>query len=197
MEVSLKRLARRRWEGVAALTATLLATVGVAGVNGTEGDAAAASGPVAFHEVMNGSRGFNLPGERMRAAGRVLRSASQAARVLRAWGLDARATKSVDFKRESLIVVLAEYQPTGGYRARVSRVVVRGRQAVVTAGVRYEGGELVTQSIERPWVVVSLKRSALAGVRSEVRIRRQARLRALASPGNPDTQVTSEGAHAR
>ena len=81
----------------------------------------------------------------------------------------------MDFERESLIAVLAEYQPTGGYRARVSRVVVEGRQAVVTASVRYEGGELATQSIERPWVVVSLKRAALAGVRSEVRIRRPAR----------------------
>jgi uncharacterized protein involved in type VI secretion and phage assembly len=175
VEISLKRLAKRRWAGVAALIATLLATVGVAGVNATEGDAAAASGPLAFDEVMQGSRGSNLPGERMRARGRVLRNASQAGRVLRAWGLDARATKSVNFNRESLIVVLTEYQPSGGYRARISRVVVRGRQAVVTAGVRYEGGELVTQSIERPWVVVSLKRAALAGVRSEVRIRRTVR----------------------
>ena len=174
MEISLKRLAKRRWAGVAALIVTLLATVGVAGVSGTDGDAAAASGPLAFREVMQGSRGSNLPGERMRAGGRVVRDASQAGRVLRAWGLDARATKSVDFNRESLIVVLTEYQPTGGYRARISRVDVRGRRAVVTTGVRYEGGELVSQSIERPWVVVSLKRTALAGVRSEVRIRRPA-----------------------
>jgi PrcB C-terminal len=157
------------------LAVTLLAIVAAAGVCSTERYAAAASGRLAFHELMQGSRGSNLPGERMRADGRVLRSASQAARVLRAWGLHSRMPKSVDFERESLIVVLAEYQPTGGYRARVSRVVVEGRRAVVTASVRYEGGELATQSIERPWVVVSLKRAALAGVRSEVRIRRPTR----------------------
>jgi PrcB C-terminal len=175
VEVSLRRRAKRGSGGVAALTVTLLAIVGAAGVAGIQRDASAASGRLAFRELMRGSRGSNLPGERMRAVGRVLRNASQAARVLRAWGLDSRMPKSVDFDRDSLVVVLDEYQPTGGYRARVSRVVVEGRQAVVTASVRYEGGELATQSIERPWVVVSLKRAALAGVRSEVRIRRPAR----------------------
>jgi len=164
----LNRLAKQRWRGVAALTVALVA---IMGAGRTEGDASAASGRVAFQEVMQGSRGSNLAGERMRAGARVLRTRSQAARVLRAWGLDTGATKSVNFDRESLIVVLAEYQPTGGYRARISRVVVQGREAVVTGRVRYEGGEFATQSIERPWVVVALKRAALAGVRSEARIR--------------------------
>jgi hypothetical protein len=169
VEISLSRLARRGLRCVAALTATLAAIVGV--TTGTSGDASATSGRMAFHEVMEGSRAANLPGERMRAGARVLRNASQAAGVLRAWGLDSESTKSVDFDRESVIVVLAEYQPTGGYRARVSRVVVRDREAVVTGSVRYEGGELATQSIERPWVVIALKRTALAGVRRAVRIR--------------------------
>jgi hypothetical protein len=151
------------------LTVALIAMVGVAG--SAQGDASQASGRASFREVMQGSRANNLPGESMRAGGRVLRNASQADRVLRAWDLDTAAAKSVDFQREALIVVLAEYQPTGGYRARVSDVVVRGGHAVVTAGVRYEGGDLATQSIERPWVVIAVKRSALAGVRSEVRVR--------------------------
>jgi hypothetical protein len=147
----------------------LIAMVGVAG--SAQGDASAASGRVSFREVTQGSRANNLPGESMRAGGRVLRSASQADRLLHAWDLDTLAAKSVDFRRDALIVVLAEYRPTGGYRARVSDVVVRDRQAVVTAGVRYEGGDLATQSIERPWVVIALKRAALGGVRSEVRVR--------------------------
>lgn len=169
METSLKRLATQGWRGVSALTVALVAIVGAAG--SAEGDTSAATGRASFHEVTQGSRANNLPGESMRAGGRVLRDASQANRVLRAWDLDTAAAKSVDFRREALIVVLAEYQPTGGYRARVSGVAVHGRQAVVTTSVRYEGGDVATQSIERPWVVVALKRAALAGVRSEVRIR--------------------------
>lgn len=172
MEISLRPIATHGWAAVAALTVALVAMVGVAA--GAEGNGSAASGPAGgrppFHEVMHGSRANNLPGEDMRAAGRVVRSAAQAQRVLRAWDLDLAAAKSVDFQREALIVVLAAYQPTGGYRARVSGVAVRGRQAVVTAGVRFEGGDIATQSIERPWVVIALKRAALAGVHSAVRL---------------------------
>jgi hypothetical protein len=162
-------LARRGLACVVALSSALAVTVGVA--NSTAGDASAASGQVAFREVAEGSRASNLRGEHMHVGGRVLRNASQAAGVLRAWGLDRAATASVDFDRESAIVVLAQYQPTGGYRARVSRVVVRDGEAVVTASVRYGGGELATQSIERPWVVIALKRTALAGISRAVRIR--------------------------
>ena len=172
MEISLKRIAKHGWGGVAALTVALITLSALAGVAGSaESDASAATGRAAFREVMQGSRASNLPGENMRAAGRVLRSAAQAHRLLRAWDLDLAAVRSVDFQRETLIVVLAEYQPSGGYRARVSGVAVRGGQAVVTASVRYEGGDIATQSIERPWVVIAVKRAALAGVRSEVRLR--------------------------
>jgi uncharacterized protein involved in type VI secretion and phage assembly len=171
VENSLRRIATHGWGRVAALSVALITLSALAGMAGSaQGDASAASGRAAFHEVTHGSRANNLPGEDMRAAGRVLRSAAQAHRVLRAWDLDLGAAKSVDFRREALIVVLAEYQPTGGYRARVSGVTVRGRQAVVTAGVRFEGGDVATQSIERPWVVIALKRAALAGVRSAVRL---------------------------
>jgi hypothetical protein len=159
---------RRRWLQVAALSAALAAAA--AGVASTEDDASAASGAVAFREVAQASRGFDVPGESMLARGRVARSASQAATVLRAWGLDSAAAKSVDFARESVIVVLAPYQSSGGYRARVTRVVVRGRQAVLTGSVRYEGSQLATQSIERPWVVIALKRASLKRVRANVRL---------------------------
>jgi hypothetical protein len=169
MEISLKRIATHGWGGVAALTVALVALAGNA-----EGGASAAGGRAGaglpFREVMQGARANNLPEENMRAAGRVLRNAAQARRVLRAWDLDLAAAKSVDFQRETLIVVLAEYQPTGGYRARVSGVAVRGGRAVVTASVRYEGGDIATQSVERPWVVIAVKRAALAGGRSEVRL---------------------------
>lgn len=171
MEISLKRIATHGWAGVAAVAVALLALVAPAGMAGSEeGDASAAGGRAAFREVLHGSRANNLAGEDMRAAGRVLRSAAQARRVLRAWDLDLGAAKSVDFQRESLIVVLAAYQPTGSYRARVSGVAVRGGRAVVTAGVRYEGGDIATQSVERPWVVIAVKRAVLAGVRSDVRL---------------------------
>jgi hypothetical protein len=144
----------------------LLAMIVVAGR-----DASAASGSVAFSELVQGSRGFNLPSERDAASGRVLRSAAQAARQLRAWGIDPAVTRDVDFSRDSAIVFLAAYQPTGGYRARVSKVAALGGRAVVTVAVRYEGGEVVAASIERPWVIVKLKRAALAGVRSAATVR--------------------------
>jgi len=153
---------------LAASFVSLLVAAGLAG--STPLAASAASGRVAFTQLMDGSRGANLPGEGMSAGVRLVRTAGQAARVLRAWGLDTAATKSVDFTRQNVFVVLAEYQPTGGYRARVSNVVVSGREAMVTASVRYEGGELATQSIERPWVAIAVRKSAVAKVR-DVRIR--------------------------
>lgn len=162
-------IAKLRYAGVAALIVTLLALAGLVGP--AQGAASAAGGGVMFHELTEGSRGAILPGERQSADGRVLRNASEAARVLRGWGLDSSATKAVDFSHESLIVVLATWQPSGGYRARVSRVVVQGRQAVVTAGVRREGGDFASSSLERPWVVVAVKRAAVAGVGSAVRLR--------------------------
>jgi hypothetical protein len=144
----------------------LLAVTGPA-----SGVAEAGDGGVMFHELTKGSRGAIVPGESKDADGRVLRTAAEAARVLRSWGLDSSATKSVDFDRDSLIVVLTGWQSSGGYRARVARVVVQGRQAVVTAGVRREGGDMASSSLERPWVVVTVKRSALAEVGSRVRLR--------------------------
>lgn len=154
---------------VAALIVALLAMVGPASI--ARGDASAAGGGMLFHELTKGSRGAIMPGEPKGADGRVMRSASDATRVLGGWGLDAGATRSVDFRRDSLIVVLTPWQPSGGYRARVSRVVVQGRQAVVTAGVRREGDEFTSSSLMRPWVVVAVKRAAVAGVGNQVRIR--------------------------
>ena len=141
-------------------------------LTGTAGAATAGRGPVAFRELAFGSRGFNLPGEKKRDVGRVLRSAPQAAAVLRSWGLGTAPVRAVDFAHESLVVMLASYQPSGGYRVRVSRLVVRGREAVLTAGVRYEGGEYATSSLERPWVVVAVRRARVSAARGAVRIRR-------------------------
>lgn len=162
-------MARRRWGEVVALSAALAAAT--AGVASTQRDAGAATGQVTFREVSQASRGYEMPGESMLARGRVARSAAQAATVLRGWGLDTAATKSVNFARESVIVVLATYQPTGGYRARVSRVVVHGSDAVLTGTVSYEGGSVVAPSVTRPWVVVAVKRASLRLVRGNVKIR--------------------------
>lgn len=158
---------------VSARSAALaLALAGLAAMTaGTRADAASGTVHVAFREVFAGTRGFNLPGERQGSHGRVLRTRTQAVRLLRSWGADFRAAKRVDFSRESLIVMLAAYQPTGGYRARVSQVGVQRREATLTASVRYEGGDFATQSLERPWVVVAVRRRALANVRDQVRIR--------------------------
>jgi hypothetical protein len=169
LEVNAKRLVRHGCRAAVALAVAALAIVSPSGA--AVGEAAAASGTLVFHEVAQGSRDFNLPSERMDASARVVRSAAHAARLLHAWGIDAGATARVDFARESAIVVLAPYQPTGGYRARVSRVVALGRTAVVTGQVRYEGGEVAAASIVRPWIVVAVRRAALAGVRSDVRLR--------------------------
>ena len=149
----------------------LLLTIAIA-IAGGAGAASAAGARVAHHEITAGSRGANLPGERLQDVGRVLRSRAGATRVLGKWGLDRAAVKGVDFKRRSLIVVLANYRPSAGYRASVASVVVRGGEAVVTADVRFEAaGKLVAQDLERPWVVVSVKRADVARVRPEVRVR--------------------------
>ena len=134
------------------------------------GDATAASGTIAFSEVGQGTRDFDVPVESMGSRGRVLRSAAQAARQLRAWGIDREAIDGIDFSRQSAIVFLAAHQPTGGYRASIEKVVTLGDRAVVTAQIRYEGGEVAAACATRPWVVVAVKRAALARVR-HVRIR--------------------------
>ena len=164
-----RRYVRQGCVSAAVLAVALLAIAAVADRFGSS--ASAASGSVAFSEVLQGSRGFNLPNEREAASARVLRSASQAKRQLRAWGIDTAAVANVNFARDSAIVVLAAYQPTGGYRTRITKIRALGRQAIVTASIRYEGGEVVASSIERPWVVVVVKRSALAGVRADARLR--------------------------
>ena len=159
------RLLKHRGAAVLAIAIVLLAAAGAAGSSSGHG------GSVAFRETAEGTRAFNLPGERKSTFGRVLRSPAESLRVLRQLGIERGATKSVNFRRESAIVVLSAYVPTGGYRARVLRVDVHGREAVVNAKVRYEGGDFATQALERPWVVVAVKRSALAGVRGDVRVR--------------------------
>jgi hypothetical protein len=156
-----------RRAAIATLAVTLLALAAAVG------GASAATGRVAYHELTSGSRGSNLPGERLQDVARVLRSRGEATRVLHAWGLDAAAVRDVDFSRQSLVAVLASYQPSAGYRARVADVTVRGREAIVTTGVRYEGGDIAASDLERPWVVVAVKRSELAGVRSAARVRRR------------------------
>jgi hypothetical protein len=160
------RVLRTRAGLASALALVLLLGAGAAA-------SAAGGGLVAFHELSFGSRGFNMPGEQKQDVGRVLRSAPQAAAVLRSWGLDTSSLKSVDFSRQSLVVMLASYQPSGGYRARVMRLVVHGREAVLTASVRREGGEWTTSDLERPWVVVTARRSALAAARGAVRVVRR------------------------
>jgi uncharacterized Zn-binding protein involved in type VI secretion len=162
------RLVKSRGAGLATLGATVAMLAAAATAQNA---ASAASGVVPFHELTAGSRGFEMPGESTRAGGQVVRSAAQAAALLRAWGLDVTAAKSVNFARENAIVAMAAYQPTGGYRLRVSRVQVRGREAVVTGRVRYEGGQLMTQSTERPWVVIAVKRTSVARVRKNVQVK--------------------------
>jgi hypothetical protein len=150
---------------------SVMLVVATAAVASSQRVAAAATGQVSFREVSQSSRGYEMPGESMLARGRVARSAAQAATLLRGWGVDTAATKSVNFARDSVIVVLAPYQPSGGYRARVSRVVVRGSDAELTGTVRYEGGSVAAPSITRPWVVVAVKRASLRRVRGNVKIR--------------------------
>jgi hypothetical protein len=164
-----RRLARHGCRSATVAVVALVALVAGGGAI-AGGEATATSGNVAFSEVVHGTRDFDLPSESMSASGRVLHSASQAAKQLDVWGIDTEAVDSIDFSRQSAIVFLASYQPTGAYRARISKVVALGQRATVTVRVRYEGGETAAASATRPWVVVALKRSALARVR-DVRIR--------------------------
>ena len=135
--------------------------------------AAAAGRSITFRELDAGSRAAITPGEPEHDAAAVLRSAAGARKRLRAWGLDTAAVGRVDFRRKSLVVVLADYQPSGGYRARVSRIVVDGARATVSAKVRREGGDFTTADLERPWVVVAVGRRAVANVRGAVRVVRR------------------------
>ncbi|HUR84775.1 MAG TPA: hypothetical protein VMY78_05475 [Solirubrobacteraceae bacterium] len=156
---------------VLALALGLGLTSAAAGGAGPSASSGSGGGTLAFRETGEGTRAFNLPGEPRATVGRVLRSGLEAYRVLRELGVDRGTTKSVNWRRESAIVVLSAWVPTGGYRARVRRVDVHGREAVVNARVRYEGGDVATQSLERPWVVIAVKRSSLAGVRNEVKVK--------------------------
>jgi hypothetical protein len=153
-----------RWPALAAVCITLPALAA---------SASATSGRVAHREVASGARAAIMPGEPKGDAARVLRSKAAAARVLRAWGVPPGKATAIDFRRKSLIVVLAEYQPHAGFRAHVSHVSVKGRQATVTAGVRDESGELSSSVLERPWVVVAVNRASVADVRGEARVRRR------------------------
>jgi hypothetical protein len=154
----------------ARLLALTIALIAAAAVTST---ASAGSGQVTFRELTSGSRAANLPGERKQDVGQVLRSASEATSQLREWGLDTAAVRSVDFSRKSVVAVLADYASSGGYRTRVSRVIVRDGRAVVTADVRYEGGDFAVSDLERPWVLVAVDRRAVARVRDDVLVRRR------------------------
>jgi hypothetical protein len=147
---------------LAVLVALVLA-VGAAGV-------AAASTSVTFRELDADSRAAITPGEPTSDAALVLRTAAGARKRLRAWGLGTAAVRHVDFRHKSLVVLLAAYQPSGGYRARVSRIAVAGARATVTATVRHEGGDFSTADLERPWVIVAVGRHAVANARGAVRV---------------------------
>jgi hypothetical protein len=77
----------------------------------------------------------------------------------------------LDFSRRAVIVVLTDQQPSTGYRARVATVAVQGATAEVTATVRRPSGINDGQAESRPWVVVSVARSAVAGAQSFARVR--------------------------
>src|SRR5436305_11301935 len=95
---------RRTVELVVAVALAVLAFGAVGG--------AAAAAPVMFRELDAGSRAANIAGEPKSDAGVVLRSAAAARSRMRAWGLDSTAVRRVDFKRKSLVAVLADYQPS-------------------------------------------------------------------------------------
>jgi len=147
---------------LAVLAALVLALLGAAGV-------AAAGTSVAFRELDAGSRAAIIPGEPASDVAVVLRSAAGARKRLRAWGLDTTGVDRVDFRRRSVVVLLADYRPSGGYRARVSRIVAEGARATVTATVRHEG-DFSTSDLERPWAIVAVGRPAVAKVRGSVRV---------------------------
>jgi hypothetical protein len=157
------------WKGAGASLLALLVIAGA--VLATAGAASASGGRIAFREVAFASRGFNIMGEDKASCGRVLRTAAEATRLLRSWGLPTTVVKSTDFSRTSLVAVIAPYEPSSGYRARVARVDVYGHGAVITGAVGYEGGEMSSSSLERPWVVLAVSRSALAGVRRDAHVR--------------------------
>ena len=140
---------------------TLLATATAAAVVASGAGSVAAPGGVAFREIDHGTRPGS--GERELLRGRVLRSESGAARVLRGWKLDGAvaAAKTVDFERRSVIVALDATRPSTGFRLRVERVDVRNRRAIVTATVRRSGG-IDGQALSRPYALVSVARGSLA-----------------------------------
>jgi hypothetical protein len=164
---------RSRRRTALAVGVGIVATCAAAGIAsagaGSNEPAAHRAGGLAFHEVDHGRKPGS--GSADRARGRVLRSAAAAAQVLRDWGLDSaiRAVGTVDFERESLIVVLGASQPSTSYRLRVSRVLVRDRHAVVSATVRRPAG-IDGQAITQPYALVALARGSLAHVDGRVTV---------------------------
>lgn len=131
---------------------------------------AQAAGAVAFREIDHGTRPGSGTSETRR--GRVLRTETGAERVLRGWGLQraVEAIEPVDFARRSLLVVLDSSRPSTGYRLRVVRIDVRNRRAVVTATVRRAEG-IDGQAISRPYALLSVARTSLAGASRGVVVR--------------------------
>jgi len=132
--------------------------------------AARAADGVAFREIDHGTRPGS--GDREQLRGRVLRTETGAARVLRGWGLERAiaATKAVDFERRSVIVALDGSRPSTGYRLKVVRIDVRNRRALVTATVRRPQG-IDAQAISRPYALVSVSRRSLTGATRGVVVR--------------------------
>jgi hypothetical protein len=147
---------------------------GGAPASGAAGAAAGGAG-VPFHELASGrvSAVAQDEGAAAGAQGRVLRSRAGAAKVLRAWGMDmaVASLSDVHFDRSAVVAVLAPERPSSGFRARVSRVSLAGALLTVHATIRRPDGITDLQTISRPWVVVTVARSAVAGARSVARVR--------------------------
>jgi hypothetical protein len=149
---------------VLALMCSMVVLAGAASV--ADGRAAR----VDFHELAYGGS----PGQTVvpdAPVARIVRDAQAARTLLRTWDIDPARTRvgAVDFARRSVIVLLAGFRPTAGYRARVLTADLAGGMATVTAAVIRPRG-LVADVVARPWVVVSVPRAAVARARPEVRV---------------------------
>jgi hypothetical protein len=125
---------------------------------------------VDFHELAYGGS----PGQTVvpdAPVARIVRDAQAARTLLQTWDIDPARTRvgAVDFTRRAVIVLLAGFRPTAGYRARVLATDLAGGTATVTAAVTRPRG-LVADVVARPWVVVSVPRAAVARARPEVRV---------------------------
>ena len=73
---------------------------------------------------------------------------------------------AIDFSRESVVFLLSEQKPTGGYTLEVRKIVREGPTLVVDAKVNAPPADAMTiQALTRPYAIVAVPKEDVSDVR--------------------------------